>query len=111
MSGDFAFWTHSGLVAQANGNQTSRFEVSVAAARSQIALREILYAAVERIGGPNLPRIRPNQQSIFRRRVEIDRTIQGEAIEDERQAPSGDKVGLFKKSEMQVRTFRRAGVS
>jgi hypothetical protein len=43
---------------------TSRFDVRlaaiVAAARSLIALRVILDAAVERIGGPNLPRIRLN---------------------------------------------------
>jgi hypothetical protein len=32
-------------------------EANVGAARSLIALREILDAAVERIGGPNLPRI------------------------------------------------------
>ena len=77
---------------------------------SAIALRVILDAAVERIGGANLPRSRPNHQLITLRGVEIDRTIQGEAVEDERQAASGDRVGLVEKTEMQMRAFRGAGV-
>ena len=67
--------THSGNVARTKGEPTPRLEASVGAARSLIALRVILDAAVERIGGPNLPRIRPNHQSIPLRGVEIDRTI------------------------------------
>jgi hypothetical protein len=78
---------------------------------SAIALRVVLDAAVERIGGANLPRIRPNNQSIPLRVVEINRTIQGEAVEDERQAASGNRVGLVEKTEMQMRAFRGAGVA
>jgi hypothetical protein len=75
-----------------------------------IALRVILDAAVERIGGPNLSRIRSNHQPIPLRGVEIDRAVQGEAIEDERQAPSGDRIGLVEKTEMQVGAFGGSSV-
>ena len=98
-------------VARTKGEPTPRLEASVGAARSLIALRVILDAAVERIGGPNLPRIRPNHQSIPLQGVELDPTIQGDAVEDERQAPSGDRVGLVEKTEMRVRAFRGAGGS
>ena len=63
-----------------------------------VALRVVLYAAVERIREPNLPRIRHDHQSIPLRCVEIDRAHQGEAAEDERQAPSGDSVRFVDKT-------------
>ena len=77
---------------------------------SLIALRVILDATVERIGGSNLSLIRPNHQSIPLRGVEIDRAVQGEAVEDERQAPAGDRIGLVEKTKMQVGAFGGSGV-
>src|SRR5574337_2062472 len=65
-------------------------------------LREILDAAVERIGESNPPRIRPDHKSVFLRRVEIDGARQGEAVEDERQAASGDRVRFVEQAKMQV---------
>ena len=59
-----------------------------------VALRVILDAAVERIGGPNLPRMRQNHQAIPLRGVEIDRPNSGETVEDKRQAPPAKKSGL-----------------
>jgi hypothetical protein len=70
-----------------------------------------LDAAVERIREPNLPRIRYDHQSIPLRGIEIDRADQGEAAEDERQAPSGDSIRFVDKTQMQVGTFGGAGVS
>src|SRR6516165_8694124 len=65
-----------------------------------IALRVVLDAAVERIREPNLPRIRLDHQSITLRGVEVDRADQGEAVDKERRAPSGDWVRLVDKTQM-----------
>jgi hypothetical protein len=47
---------------------------------------------VERVRVANLPRIRRVHQSIPRRGVDIHGADQGEVVEDERQATSGEKV-------------------
>jgi hypothetical protein len=60
--------------------------------------------------GPNLSRIRPNHQSVPLSRFEIDRAVYGEAVEDERQAPTGDRIGLVAKTEMQVGAFGGSSV-
>ena len=85
----------------------------LAASRTRVidvALRVILDPAVERIGGPNLPRMRQNYQAIPLRDVEIDRPNSGETVEDKRQAPPRKKVGLVGNTEMKVRAHRGAGV-
>src|SRR5262249_26337721 len=66
--------------------------------RSIVALRVVLDAAVKRIREPNLPRIRQDYQSIPLRGVKINRADQGEAVEDKRQAASGDRVRLVNKA-------------
>jgi hypothetical protein len=73
-------------------------------------LGEIHEAAVERIGGPDLSRIRRHHHMIPLRGIEIDRGDHGEAIENERQGPSGGKVGFVGQAKMQVGAQRRAGV-
>ena len=67
-----------------------------------ITLREVQYAAVKWIDGPNLPCVWMDHQPVRLRGVEINPAVQDEAVEDEREAPSGDRVGLVKKAEMQV---------
>ena len=67
---------------------------------SLITLREILDAAVERIRQPNLPRIWRDNQLIPIRGVQVDGAGQGETVEYERQASSGDRVRLVEKTEV-----------
>src|SRR5205823_1248328 len=74
-----------------------------------IALWVILDAAVERIGGPDLPGLRRDHQ-VIRLRGQIYGAHYGEAVEDERQAPSGKKVRLVGKTEMQVGALGGTGV-
>ena len=77
---------------------------------SLITLREIEDAAVEGIPQPDLLRIWRNNQSIPVRGVQVDGAGQGETVEYERQASSGDRVRLVEKTEVQVRARGRAGV-
>src|SRR5262249_46179582 len=65
-------------------------------------LRVVLDTAIERIGGQNLPRIRQDHQAIRLRCSEIDGADRGEAVEDERQASTSEKIGLIGETEMQV---------
>jgi hypothetical protein len=76
----------------------------------EMALRVISYAAVERIGGPHLPRMRQNHKVIALQNVKIDRPNSGEPVEDKRQAPPREKVGLVGNTEMKVRAHRGTGV-
>ena len=73
--------------------------------------REIQDAAVKRILGPNLPRLRRDDQPILLRRIEIDRADQGEAVENERQAAPGDRVRLVEKTQMEMGAFGGPGVA
>ena len=55
-------------------------------------LREILDAAVERVDGTNLLRIRGDRQRVSLRGLEVHGARQGVAVDDERQATSGEDV-------------------
>ena len=76
-----------------------------------MSLWVVLNAAVERIGGSNLPRIRQDHQFIFLGSVEIDSPDQGEAVEDKRQAAASPKVRLVRETEMQMGAAGGAAVS
>src|SRR5215469_17463161 len=75
-----------------------------------IELGEILDAAVERVDGTNLLRIRGDRQRVSLRGLEVHGAGQGVAVDDERQAPSSEHVGAVQETEVQVGTERRAGV-
>ena len=75
-----------------------------------VELGEILDAAVEGIGGPNLLRIRGDPQRVSLRGLEVHGAGQGVAVDDERQATSGEDVWTVQETEVQVGTERRAGV-
>src|SRR5262249_21311826 len=55
-------------------------------------------------------RIRGDRQRVSFRGLEVHGAGQGVAIDDERQAPSGEEVGSVQETEVQVGTKRRAGV-
>src|SRR4030095_15860711 len=69
-----------------------------------VEIGEILDAAVEGIGGPNLLRIRGGRQRVSLRGLDVHGARQGVAVDDERQAPSGEYVGAVQKTKVQVGT-------
>lgn len=75
-----------------------------------VELGEILDAAVERVGGTNLLRIRGDRQRVSLRGLKVHSASQGVAVDDERQTPPGEEVGAVQETEVQVGTERRAGV-
>src|SRR4029077_3126465 len=74
-----------------------------------VELGEILDGAVERIDGTNLLRIRGDRQRVSLRGLEVHGAGQGVAVDDERQATSGEDVWTVQETEVQVGTERRAG--
>ena len=75
-----------------------------------VELGEILDGAVERVDGTNLLRIRGDRQRVSLRGLEVHGAGQGVAVDDERQATSGEHVWAVQETEVQVGTERRAGV-
>jgi hypothetical protein len=75
-----------------------------------VELGEILDGAVERVDGTNLLRIRDDRQRVSLRGLEVHGAGQGLAVDDERQATSGEHVWAVQETEVQVGTERRAGV-
>jgi hypothetical protein len=71
----------------------------------QLQLGELHDAAVERIAGPDLSRIRRYHHVIPLRGVEIDHANRGEAVEGERQGSSGEEVGFVGQAKMELGYF------
>ena len=74
-------------------------------------LREILDTAVQRVDGMNLLRIRSDRQRVSLRGFEVHSAGQGVAVDDERQATSGEDVWAVQETEVQMGTERRASVA
>src|SRR5215471_6309664 len=79
-------------------------------AEMRVELGEILDAAVKRVHGTNLLRIRGDWERVSLRGRDVHSAGQGVAVDDERQAASGEDVWAVQETEVQVGTERRAGV-